>query len=171
MWTNLQILAGLFTFITVIFRKAPLFAKWKLINIHLKSDHLRSYFWSEYRKIRTRNNSVFRHFSRSDLLCFVHILFEIFCVTYHWSANLFCWRDVLINNACNIVFPFKTYKSTRQIFCFYVDLFLSAADLENAVFRRENAVCWACIFLRVLPIKTEPKFWKADTLWLSLCFS
>ena len=33
MWTNLQILAGLFTFITVIFRKAPLFAKWKLINI------------------------------------------------------------------------------------------------------------------------------------------
>ena len=89
MWTNLQILAGLFTFITVIFRKAPLFAKWKLINIHLKSDHLRSYFWSEYRKIRTRNNSVFRHFSRSDLLCFVHILFEIFCVTYHWSANLF----------------------------------------------------------------------------------
>ena len=94
MWTNLQILAGLFTFITVIFRKAPLFAKWKLINIHLKSDHLRSYFWSEYRKIRTRNNSVFRHFSRSDLLCFVHILFEIFCVTYHWSANLFCWRDV-----------------------------------------------------------------------------
>ena len=78
MWTNLQILAGLFTFITVIFRKAPLFAKWKLINIHLKSDHLRSYFWSEYRKIRTRNNSVFRHVSRSVfIIAYRQVIFRL----------------------------------------------------------------------------------------------
>ena len=31
----------------------------------VKSVQIRSYFWSEYRKIRTRNNSVFGHFSRS----------------------------------------------------------------------------------------------------------
>ena len=40
----------------------------------VKSVQMRSHFWSvfsciwtEYRKIRTRNNSVFGHFSRSDL--------------------------------------------------------------------------------------------------------
>ena len=32
----------------------------------VKSVQIRSYFWSEYRKIRTRNNSVFGHLSRSD---------------------------------------------------------------------------------------------------------
>ena len=37
----------------------------------VKSVQIRSYFWSvfsriQYRKIRTRNNSVFGHFSRSD---------------------------------------------------------------------------------------------------------
>ena len=30
----------------------------------LKSFQIRSYFWSEYRKIRTRNNSVFGHFTQ-----------------------------------------------------------------------------------------------------------
>ena len=32
----------------------------------VKSIHIRSHFWSKYRKIWTRNNSVFRHFSSSD---------------------------------------------------------------------------------------------------------
>ena len=32
----------------------------------VKSIQIRSYFWSEYRKIRTTNNSIFGHFSRSD---------------------------------------------------------------------------------------------------------
>ena len=47
-------------------------------DIHcVKSVQRRSYFWSvfscirtEYRKIRTRNNSVFGHFSRSDVFPF-----------------------------------------------------------------------------------------------------
>ena len=55
--------------------------KWNLLHasqtIHcVKSVLIRSYFWSvfsciqsEYRKIRTRNNSVFGHFSRSDSYC------------------------------------------------------------------------------------------------------
>ena len=41
------------------------------ISLHLhfvNSVQIRSYFCSEYRKIRTRNNSVFGHFSRSDML-------------------------------------------------------------------------------------------------------
>ena len=32
----------------------------------VKSAQIRSYFWSEYRKIKTRNNSVFGHFSLSE---------------------------------------------------------------------------------------------------------
>ena len=31
----------------------------------MKSAQIPSYFWFEYRKIQTRNNSVFGHFSRS----------------------------------------------------------------------------------------------------------
>ena len=37
-----------------------------LTNHCVKSVQIRSYFWSEYRKIRTRNNPVFGQFSRSD---------------------------------------------------------------------------------------------------------
>ena len=32
----------------------------------LKSVQIRTFFWSEYKKIRTRKNSVFGHVSRSD---------------------------------------------------------------------------------------------------------
>ena len=35
---------------------------------YVKSVQIRSYFWSVFSCIRTRNNSVFGHFSRSDLL-------------------------------------------------------------------------------------------------------
>ena len=36
------------------------------VNSHcVKSVQIRSFFWSEYRKIRTRKNFVFGHFSRS----------------------------------------------------------------------------------------------------------
>ena len=36
----------------------------------MKSVQIQSYFWSEYKKIRTRNNSVFGHFSRSESFMF-----------------------------------------------------------------------------------------------------
>ena len=32
----------------------------------LKSVQIRTFFWSEYKKIRTRKNSVFGHVSRND---------------------------------------------------------------------------------------------------------
>lgn len=34
----------------------------------MKSDQIRSCFWSEYRKMRTRSNSVFRYFSRMKIV-------------------------------------------------------------------------------------------------------
>ena len=37
-------------------------------SVHcVKSDQIRSFFWFEYGKIRTEKNSVFGHFSPSDL--------------------------------------------------------------------------------------------------------
>ena len=39
---------------------------WQNTSLHcVKSAQIRSYFWSEYRKIRNRNNSTLGHFSRS----------------------------------------------------------------------------------------------------------
>ena len=35
-------------------------------NHYVKSTQIRTYFWSEYRKIRTRINFVFGHFSSSE---------------------------------------------------------------------------------------------------------
>ena len=43
----------------------------------VKSVQIRSYFWSECGKIRTRNYSVFGHFSRSDTLIFSKTSFRI----------------------------------------------------------------------------------------------
>ena len=54
----------------------------------VKSVQIRSYFWSvfsciqsEYRKIQTRNNSLFGHFSRSDYID--HIITDCYCI-YIW---------------------------------------------------------------------------------------
>ena len=38
----------------------------------VKSVQIRSFFWSEYRKIRTRKNSVFGHFSRIEVFPMPH---------------------------------------------------------------------------------------------------
>ena len=60
------------------------------INIfhYVKSVQTRSYFWSifsciqsEYRKIRTRNNPVFGHFSRSLYLVYRHEIHS-FCIKH-----------------------------------------------------------------------------------------
>ena len=55
----------------------------------VKSVLIRSYFWSllsciqfEYRKIRTRNNSIFGHFSRNDIV-------------WYWRTYLICLRKRL----------------------------------------------------------------------------
>ena len=60
----------------------------------MKSVQIQSYFWSEYKKIRTRNNSVFGHFSRSarnyfnrrhKLIKTVIFLQQVLLVLYHWE--------------------------------------------------------------------------------------
>ena len=46
-----------------------------------KSVQIRSFFWSEYRKIRSRKNSVFGHLSRS-------VIYHRFCKI----KRIWCWK-------------------------------------------------------------------------------
>ena len=70
--------------------------KYREKNQHcVKSVQIRSYFcisciWSEYRKIRTRKNSVFGHFSRSEFLfSYVFSKFsQVFWTNYQGSNQL-----------------------------------------------------------------------------------
>ena len=109
-----------------IYETFPGDSHWKrsasqLLLIHcVKSVRIRSFFWSvfsciqsEYRKIRTRKNSVFGHFSRSDYhycqlflpsndLRLFYILIKIFFV-YFWC----CFRHRSI--------PIDTFVITKLI--------------------------------------------------------
>ena len=71
---------------------------WYSGDIHsVKSVQIRTFFWSifsciqsEFRKIRTRKNSKFWHFSRSVYTCEFH--------AYVWtlmSISLHCWTDCI----------------------------------------------------------------------------
>ena len=53
----------------------------------VKSVQIRSYFWSEKRKIRTRNNSVFRQFSRGAIKHWI-LLFDIFANKIKYLLHL-----------------------------------------------------------------------------------
>ena len=55
----------------------------------MKSVQIQSYFWSEYKKIRTRNNSVFGHFSRSvrDYKSLLKLGRSYFCIAYNFPAH------------------------------------------------------------------------------------
>ena len=69
----------------------------------VKSVQIRNYFWSvfssirtEYGEIRTRNNSVFGHFSRSD----IYIVFMLYHITSDTCVAAFqlrsWWLDLMI---------------------------------------------------------------------------
>ena len=66
---------------------------------YVESVEIRSYFWlifsctrSEYRKIRTRNNSVFGHFPRSSKFASYH---EPNCNSSAIAAEAFCFSFLL----------------------------------------------------------------------------
>ena len=77
-------------------------AKCKMFSVDyhcVKSVQIRSYFWSiqEYSKIRTRNNSVFGHFSRSAL----------FSKCLHKSSQIL---QIINSDLINVSYP-ELYKS------------------------------------------------------------
>ena len=86
-------------------KKAPLEM---LDRFHLvKSVQIRSYFWSvfsciqsEYRKIRTRNNSVFGHFSRT-VSEYASTLWQVLFITF-WVKNSISWKFLLDIPSCSV---------------------------------------------------------------------
>ena len=75
------------------------FKNWRYHTHCVKSVQIRSYFWSvfsciriEYRKVRTRNNSVFGQFSRSDCNTLtgaqIKIKFELFRILKVININI-----------------------------------------------------------------------------------
>ena len=75
-----------------IFQWIIYFAKSRYLHC-VKSVQIRSFFWSvfycirtEYRKIRTRNNSVFGHISRSDTENY-YVYISLVSSLHVWSEN------------------------------------------------------------------------------------
>ena len=64
----------------------------------VKNVQIRSFTWSEYGKIRTRRNSLFRHFSRSDDLINITAQYQIGRYFQH-SIN-FCRGNNIWNQTC-----------------------------------------------------------------------
>ena len=67
--------------------------KWLSNNHYVKSVKMQSFFWSvfsciwtEYRKIRTRQNSVFGHFSHSNIFHYIKSILQIFIT----NNKLYC---------------------------------------------------------------------------------
>ena len=93
--------------------------KYREKNQHcVKSVQIRSYFcisciWSEYRKIRTRKNSVFGHFSRSENRSFKIELSKEF---YAWSFKVYE----------NCRFKFFEFFGIQFLFLIWAQLFCEA---------------------------------------------
>ena len=91
--------------------------RWKF-NIHcVKSVQIRSFFWSvfpcirtEYRKLRTRKNSAYGHFSRSYFLGIFQKLFKVIAVAN--SGNTNC------RNRMNL--SFSTFFHFLQLIILYI---------------------------------------------------
>ena len=90
----------------------------KICNHCVKSVQIRSYFWSifsciriEYRKIRTRNNSVFGHFSRSEYHNWINpfqckVAFNTETTHLIRTANQinrFLWKEALGHNRLKLL--------------------------------------------------------------------
>ena len=96
---------------------------------YVKSVQIRSFFWSaffcirtEYRKIRTRKNSVFTHFSRSERNCkyssviyFRTISFSIVPVDFFWGGGgRYVGHRRLCSNFCN--YSSSLFKNHTKLF-------------------------------------------------------
>ena len=103
------------------------------------------YFWSvfscvqsEYRKIRTRNNSVFRHFSRSACLVFwyVFFIFKSFCVI---SCGLFLFFNSVLFNFCDVTSGEQTFIIlTFSIDVYSILMWSEVLKVENRYFQKWN---------------------------------
>ena len=134
---------------------------WPSYNeIHcVKSVQIRSCFCSVFswirtdnRKVRTRNNSVFGHFSRSDSfqeLYFFWYFFttlNIFCLIWNclWSILRWSYWDL-----CNFISHFITNQITSSFNCFWIALFQAvvfAFAADCSAWSRSFWRAWSEIF-------------------------
>ena len=79
-----QVFVDIYHETTTFYRSLNYFFNDRLYHNHwVKSVHIRSFFWSafsciqsEYRKIRSRKNSAFGHFSRSEIVIWAITIFR-----------------------------------------------------------------------------------------------
>ena len=115
--------------------------------------------------IRTRNNSVFRHFSRSvnnrHLLFILRILFEIFCYLLIIDLPGF-FADRTVWSIIPVILCFRLKLTCRPGNFFYVTLFLSPVNLW---FLSWN--CW-CLNFNFSTSFTNEDWTKILEGWYSL---
>ena len=117
----------------------------------MKSGQIRSYFWSvfscirtEYRKIRTRNNSAFGHFSRSE--CYTMVISFPNLQTFSTNVNIPLKVTTIKKSAERYIF--KVNSTTKRTM--YWTLFtgcsrrLLNAEIEIMGWKVETSgkVCW-----------------------------
>ena len=84
----------------------------------VKSVQIRSYFWSKYRKIRSRYNIVFGHFSRSGVLRYVFIYHKMFIVFLIQAHEQDCLKTKTQVKHYETSVKSKWFKSSFQDFRF-----------------------------------------------------
>ena len=129
----------------------------------MKSAQIRSYFWSvfscirtEYRKIRTRNNSVFGHFSRINY-------FAIRAAIRLKSFNIF-WLVVGINLRHEFIFK-KTMKLGEVIFTIVIIVITFQGRMIELLKIRLFRLKFKTDFLG-LQICYQNGFWHTDVQYI-----
>ena len=84
----------------------------------VKNVQIRSYFWSKYRKIRSRYNTVFGHFSRSGVLQYVSIYHKMFTVLLIQAHEQDCLKTKTQVKHYETSIKSKWFKSSFQDFRF-----------------------------------------------------
>ena len=80
-----------------------------------KSVQIRTFCWIEYRKMRSRNNSVFGHFLRSDIYFSLrHYRIDIFFNIFGELAPIFYGQHMPKNPSH--IFEFKIFRQSKTLY-------------------------------------------------------
>ena len=126
------------------------------LNTKVFSVHLR--IQSEYRKIRTRNNSVFGHFSLSAICCLCSAIWSINegnnTIRHGFGTAAFRFGNTLVQN------KFKRLNSVtsqfQKVHCMYVLHFLTNFQSLKMVLKE---LCISCLEIMVMQKILITHFW------------
>ena len=120
----------------------------------MKSVQIRSFFWSlfsciqsEYRNRRTRNNSVFGHFSRSDSFAVNNLSNTIFDVSHSFTLLqakcLLIW--LMLNGNGWASGKLRIYQNTKRL--------VTVSRLKNTLNTVDHVIWYVIVVLRFLQNK------------------